>query len=72
MPCAASRARTFQCPSPVNGLAVSTADPRHHPNVGDRTPHGQADLRVARGLAMWMAAHRVDVPSLTTSRPLLL
>jgi hypothetical protein len=30
-------------------------------NVGDATPHGQANLRVLRGLADWVSRHRTEV-----------
>ncbi|HEX8691904.1 MAG TPA: hypothetical protein VF746_05775 [Longimicrobium sp.] len=42
-----------------------------HPNLGDRTPHGQAGLRFMRGLEAWMRAHAAEVRGLDPARPLL-
>lgn len=41
------------------------------PNIGDKTPHGRANLRVMRGLVGWMDAHRSEIAGLDAARPLL-
>ncbi|HET8624213.1 MAG TPA: hypothetical protein VFM14_11660 [Gemmatimonadales bacterium] len=41
-------------------------------NLGDRTPHGQANRRVLEGVLAWMNVHAGDVTGLDRSRPLLL
>lgn len=40
-------------------------------NIGDSSPHGQANERVMKGLVAWMSAHVAEVPSIDRSRPLL-
>ena len=40
-------------------------------NIGDSSPHGQANERVMKGLVAWMSAHAADVTALDRSRPLL-
>ncbi|MGA7615247.1 MAG: hypothetical protein WBX15_08700 [Thermoanaerobaculia bacterium] len=42
-----------------------------HPNLGDQTPHGQANLRVIRDLVSWMDHHRSEIAGLDSGRPLL-
>lgn len=42
-----------------------------HPNIGDATPHGQANARVMLGLLHWMRGHVRDIQGLDASRPLL-
>jgi len=42
-----------------------------HPNIGDATPHGQANARVMLGLLRWMRAQAREIPGLDVSRPLL-
>lgn len=39
--------------------------------IGDDTPHGQADLRLLKGLVAWMSAHRSEIAGLDPARPLL-
>lgn len=39
--------------------------------IGDDTPHGQADLRLMKGLVAWMTSHRSEIAGLDTARPLL-
>jgi len=40
-------------------------------NLGDQTPHGQANLRVIRALVGWMNHHRGEIGGLHPSKPLL-
>jgi hypothetical protein len=40
-------------------------------NIGDGTPHGQANARVMRGLVGWMRAHAAEIDGLRTGEPLL-
>jgi hypothetical protein len=42
-----------------------------HPNIGDATPHGQANARVMLGLLRWMHAHAKEIQGLDVTRPLL-
>ncbi len=39
-------------------------------NLGDKTPHGQANLRVIRALVGWMNHHRGEIGGLDPSKPL--
>jgi len=41
------------------------------PNVGDATPHGQANARALRGLEAWMRRHAGEIRGLDPSLPLL-
>ncbi len=40
-------------------------------NVGTPTPHGQANLKLTKGLVAWMDAHRGEIDGLDPGRPLL-
>ncbi len=40
-------------------------------NIGDPSPHGQANERVMRGLVAWMTAHAAEISGLDRARPLL-
>ena len=40
-------------------------------NIGDATPHGQANQRIARGVVAWLSAHASEIDGLDRSRPLL-
>jgi hypothetical protein len=40
-------------------------------NVGDDTPHGQANLLVTKGLVAWMDEHQAEIDELDPTRPLL-
>jgi hypothetical protein len=40
-------------------------------NIGDSTPHGQANLRVVQGLVDWMDAHQDDIEGFDVGRPTL-
>lgn len=40
-------------------------------NLGDRTPHGQANERIMRGLLKWMEAHPGEIRNLDVDAPLL-
>jgi hypothetical protein len=57
--------------------AVFTADPRlavraiFDSNIGDPTPHGQANLRIMKGVVEWMKKHREEIRGLDAKRPLL-
>lgn len=42
-----------------------------HPNIGDATPHGQANARVMLGLLRWMHAHAREIKGLDVRRPVL-
>jgi len=41
------------------------------PGIGDDTPHGQANLRIMKGLVAWMDAHRDSIAGVDAPRPLL-
>lgn len=57
--------------------AVFTTDPRlalggiFSATIGDPTPHGQANLRIMKGLVKWMKKHRNEIRGLDRKRPLL-
>jgi transferrin receptor-like protein len=40
-------------------------------NLGDASPHGQANARVARGLLEWLRIHAQEIPSINPDLPLL-
>ena len=40
-------------------------------NIGDASPHGQANERIMNGLVAWLTAHAAEVAGLDRSRPLL-
>lgn len=40
-------------------------------NIGDSSPHGQANERVMKGLVAWMSAHAAEITGLERSRPML-
>ncbi len=40
-------------------------------NIGNATPHGQANLKLMKGLVSYMDAHRREIPRLDPARPLL-
>jgi hypothetical protein len=40
-------------------------------NIGDQTPHGQANLRVIQGLVEWMDAHQSEIEGFDVGRPTL-
>jgi hypothetical protein len=40
-------------------------------NIGDSTPHGQANLRIMKGLVQWMSAHSADMQGFDRSSPIL-
>ncbi|HQF88688.1 MAG TPA: hypothetical protein PLN26_15815 [Acidobacteriota bacterium] len=40
-------------------------------NIGDPTPHGQANRRIMKGLVKWMKQHRREIAGLDPQRPLL-
>jgi hypothetical protein len=40
-------------------------------NIGDATPHGQANERVMKGLVAWMGDHAAEIAGLDRARPLL-
>ncbi len=40
-------------------------------NIGNPTPHGQANLKLMKGLVAWMEEHRSEIKGLDGSRPLL-
>lgn len=40
-------------------------------NIGSPTPHGQANLRLVKGLVAWIDAHRAEVDGLDPKKPLL-
>jgi len=56
---------------------VFTTDPRltldsiFSANIGDPTPHGQADQRITKGVVKWMKKHRDEIHGLDPERPLL-
>ncbi|MCU1348568.1 MAG: hypothetical protein JWO56_1598 [Acidobacteria bacterium] len=41
------------------------------PGIGDDTPHGNANLKIMKGLVAWMDAHRASIVGLDPARPLL-
>ena len=41
------------------------------PTIGDRTPHGRANLEIMKGLVSWMGRHRNEIRGLDAERPLL-
>jgi len=41
-------------------------------SIGNKTPHGQANLKLVKGFASWMAAHGDEIAGLDRKRPLLL
>jgi len=41
------------------------------PNIGDASPHGQANARIMRGLLDWLAAHASEIAHLDPRAPLL-
>jgi hypothetical protein len=40
-------------------------------NIGGTTPHGQANLKLVKGLTQWMDAHRAGIAGLAPGAPLL-
>lgn len=40
-------------------------------NIGDSTPHGQANLRIMKGLVQWMSTHSKDIRGFDGSSPIL-
>ncbi len=40
-------------------------------NIGGSTPHGQANLKLMKGLVSWMDAHRAEIGGLDSKNPLL-
>lgn len=40
-------------------------------NIGDASPHGQANERLMKGLVAWMSAHAAEIAGLDPSKPLL-
>ena len=42
-----------------------------HPNIGDATPHGQANARVMLGLIRWMRAHGSEIRGFDARVPVL-
>jgi hypothetical protein len=42
-----------------------------HPNIGDATPHGQANARIMFGLIRWMRAHAAEIAGFDGSQPVL-
>lgn len=42
-----------------------------HPNIGDATPHGQANARVMLGLIRWMRAHGSEIRGFDAKLPVL-
>lgn len=40
-------------------------------NIGDDTSHGQSNLKVIKGLVMWMEENKGNLPMLDTNRPML-
>jgi hypothetical protein len=43
-----------------------------HPNIGDATPHGQANARLMLGLIHWMRAHASEITGFEPKDPVLL
>lgn len=41
------------------------------PNIGDASPHGQANARIMRGLLQWLTAHASEIAHLDPGAPLL-
>jgi hypothetical protein len=56
---------------------VFTADPRlalggiFNANIGDPTPHGQANRQIMKGIVQWMKKHRQEIEGLDPKRPTL-
>jgi hypothetical protein len=42
-----------------------------HPNIGDATPHGQANARIMLGLIRWMRAHASELAGFDRTLPVL-
>jgi hypothetical protein len=40
-------------------------------NIGSATPHGQANLKLMKGLVSWMNTHRAEIAGLDPKKPLL-
>ena len=40
-------------------------------NLGDTSPHGQANKRVAEGLLKWLDTHKSEIPAINPALPLL-
>lgn len=40
-------------------------------NIGDGTPHGEANRRIMEGLVRWMESHAAEIPALDPANPLL-
>jgi hypothetical protein len=40
-------------------------------NIGDASPHGQANERLMKGIVAWMSSHAAEIAQLDRSRPLL-
>jgi hypothetical protein len=40
-------------------------------NIGDSTPHGQANLRITKGLVQWMSAHSKEIQGFDGLSPVL-
>jgi hypothetical protein len=40
-------------------------------NIGGPTPHGQANLKLMKGLVAWMDAHHAEIDGLDPKKPLL-
>lgn len=40
-------------------------------SIGSGTPHGQANLKLVKGLVAWMEAHRAEIAGLDGKKPLL-
>lgn len=40
-------------------------------HIADSTPHGQANLRIMKGLVQWMSAHSADIQGFDRSSPIL-
>jgi hypothetical protein len=43
-----------------------------HPNIGDATPHGQANARIMFGLIRWMRAHASEIARFDRAQPVLM
>ena len=41
------------------------------PNIGDKTPHGKANLKIMKGLVAWMDRHRGEIAGLDGDSPML-
>jgi hypothetical protein len=40
-------------------------------NIGDSSPHGQANLRIMKGLVQWMSAHSTEIHEFDRASPVL-